>query len=103
MLKVARDHIADDELAEAFPNAEIMHVLSVTSQDQLSVAVTTLEAVRAFGGRLEAFSLARLEGRLDHRLKIVGLRPHEARVLSNRLAALPGVERASVEHHLLTR
>ena len=101
MPNAAHDAAAEDELAEAFPGIAITHLLTITTRDPLSAAIAALEAIRASGGGLEALSLARFAGGLDHRLRIVGLRPHQARRLADRIAALPGVDRAAVEHQLL--
>ena len=91
---------ADDEFEQTFPGCVLTHVLTVVSQDQLLIAMTALSAVHALGGQLEALSLSRRSGRLEHQLKIVGLRSQQARLLADQLAALPGVDRANIEHHL---
>jgi hypothetical protein len=90
-----------DEIESVFPDRDLTHVLTITSSDRLSIAIETLIAVRAIGGQLEALSLSRRAGGFEHRLKIVGLRSRQARCLADRLAALPGVDHASVEHWLL--
>lgn len=98
----ARDEAeADDELARAFPNCSFTHLLTVISRDQISVAVEALLEVSKTGGRLDSLRLTRVAGKLEHRVRVAGLRPHQARTLSNRLAAVTGVEHASVEHQIL--
>jgi hypothetical protein len=91
----------DDELERAFPGCTLSHILTVSTHDQLSIALEALHAVRTAGGGLDALHLTRRGERLEHQLKISGLRPHQARSLCNRLAALPGVERATIEHQIL--
>lgn len=92
---------ADDELGRLFPGSELTHLLTVVSHDQLGVAIEALEAIRASGGGLDAFHLTRVGDRTEHRLRVTGLRPHQARLLSSRLAAVPEVKHASVEHQIL--
>jgi hypothetical protein len=103
MLQAADEPFIEDEIEQAFPGCVLTHVLTVVSDDQLAIAVEALQAVSALGGRLEGLHLTRRGETREHRLKIVGLRPHSARALSDRLAALPGVARASVEHQILRR
>jgi hypothetical protein len=92
---------AEDDIEQAFPGCALTHVLTITSNDQLSVAIDALRAVRASGADIESLHLSRLPSALEHRLKIVGLRPRQARNLAETLAAQPGIERASVEHQFL--
>ncbi len=101
MLSAASDTFTEDELEQAFPGCVLTHVLTIVSCDQLSIAIEVLVAIRASGGGLVALSLVRRPEAAEHRLKVVGLRPRQARLLAERLAALPGVECASVEHQLL--
>ncbi len=91
----------EDEIEQTFPGSVLSHVLTITSRDQLSVALQALVAVRASGGCLEALSLTRCSGTFEHRLKLVGLRPNQVRLLTERIAAMPCVDRAHVEHQLL--
>lgn len=91
----------DDEFEQLFPGCTLTHLLTVVSQDQLTVAFEALLAVRAFGGGLNTLHLTSLDGRTELRLRVTGLRPCQARLLSRWLAAAPGVERASVEHQIL--
>lgn len=90
-----------DELEQAFPGCALTHVLSVTTRNQLDVAIEILTLIRSEGGVLDGLQLGRLGGALAQRLNVTGLRPHQTRVLANRIAALPGVEHASVEHQIL--
>lgn len=101
MPSAAGDAFDEDELEQALPGCVFTHVLTITCHDQLSIAIEALGAIRAAGGGLTALNLACRSGAAEHRLKVVGLRPQQARRLAERLAALPGVERASVEHQLL--
>jgi hypothetical protein len=94
------DAFDEDEIALVFPDCDLTHVLTIISSDQLSVGIEALTAVRAIGGRLEALNLSRRAAAFEHQLKVVGLRPRQARLLADRLAALPGVAHASVEHWL---
>jgi hypothetical protein len=90
-----------DELELAFPGCSLTHVLNVTSRNQLDVAIEILSLIRAAGGVLDGLHLGRIGGGLAQRLNVTGLRPHQTRVLASRIAALPGVEHASVEHQIL--
>jgi hypothetical protein len=79
------DHTsAEDEFKDTFPGFTLTHVLGCTTGDELGLAIAALEAIRACGGGQ-------------------GLRPQQARALAGRLAALPGVDRATIEHQLLRR
>jgi hypothetical protein len=91
----------EDELGQAFPDCVLTHVLTIVSSDQLSIAIEALATIRASGGGLTALSLSRRAEASEHRLNVVGLRPRQAHLLAERLAALPGVESASVEHQFL--
>ncbi len=99
--RVHDDAEADDELARAFPGCSFTHLLTVVSRDQPGVTIEVLSAIEDFGGGLDSLRLNRVEGRLRHRFRMTGLRPHQARLLSNRLAAVAGIEHASVEHQIL--
>jgi hypothetical protein len=99
--QTADDAIAEDEFADAFPGLTLTHLLTVASRDELTTTIEALQVIRASGGILEFFRLTRRDNGLEHRLKIAGLCPRQARLLSSRLAALPGVERATVEHQLM--
>ena len=92
---------ADDEFDRLFPGSTLTHLLTVVSRDQLGVAIEALSAIRALGGGLDALRLTRVGNKMEHRLRVTGLRPHQARTLSSRLAAAPAVERASVEHQIM--
>ena len=93
----------DDELERAFPGSVLTHVLSLTTSAGLDVALEALKSLQACGAALEALHLSRSGEALDHRLKLIGLTPAQARHFSNRLAALPGVTQVSMEHQLLRR
>lgn len=103
MSQTAYDARAEDEFVSAFPGLTLTHLLTVATRDQLSIVIEVLQAIRASGGVLEALRLTKWDNRLNQQLKIIGLRPHQARLLSDHLAALPGVDRATVEHQLLRR
>ena len=91
----------DDQLELAFPGCTLSRLLTVIASDQLSPAIEALVAIRASGGGLQAMSLSRHRSGWVRQLRLVGLRPHHARFLANRLALLLGVDRATVEHQLL--
>lgn len=92
-----------DEFDQSFPGLSLSHLLDLTVHDPLQVTITALQAVHAAGGALDSAKLSRCGAQFNWRLKVVGLRSDQARVLSSRLATLPGVERASVEHQLVPR
>jgi len=87
----------DDELERAFPNSRIVHLISVRSDEGLRLSVEMLTAVDRAGADL--ISLNGGEG--ERRLRISGIGAREARSLSHRIAELPGVLDAKVEHHIL--
>ena len=88
----------EDEIATAFPGCALTHVFTLASEDQLGVAIAALEVIKAFGGRLDGLHVRRCAGALAHQVKVVGLEARTASRLCERLAALPGVARASLEH-----
>lgn len=100
---MADDREAADDFASALPGAVLTHVLSVTTGDSVCASIAMLELVRDSGGRLEALNLAQRGDGLDHQLRLSGVTPGEARRLSDRLAALPQVRHAAVEHRLYAR
>jgi len=95
------DGEADDELDRVFPGCSFTHLLAVVSRDQLSVTIGVLSAVSELGGGLDSLRLTRVAGKLEHRFRITGLRPHQARLLADQLAGVAGIEHASVEHQIL--
>jgi hypothetical protein len=103
MLQAADESFAESEIEQAFPGCALTHLLTVASEDRLSIAIEALQAVAALDGRLEGLHLKRCGGSLEHRFRIVGLRPQSARMLRDRLASLPGVARASVEHQIFRK
>jgi hypothetical protein len=103
MLNTADESFAESEIEQTFPGCALTHLLTVASEDQISIAIEALQAVAALGGRLEGLHLTRCGGSLEHRLKIAGLRPQSARTLRDRLASLPGVAHASVEHQIFRK
>ena len=99
-----RDHDSadfDEELERVFPGCSFTHLLTVVSRDQLSVTIDVLSAICALGGSLDSLRLTRVAGALEQRVRVTGLRPHQARLLSGRLAAAAGIEHARVEHQIL--
>ena len=98
MARDLTDILPDDEFETAFPGCALTHVLTIAGRDQLEITLEALQAIRSSGADLEALHLDKRGGVWEHRLRLTGLRPHHARLLCNRLAALPGVLRASVEH-----
>ena len=100
MPQTAFTPLPEDEFATAFPGCALTHVFTLASEDQLGVAIATLEAIKAFGGRLDGFHVRRCAGALAHQVKVVGLEAQTARRLCERLAAVPGVSRASLEHQI---
>jgi len=95
------DSEADDELDRVFPGCSFTHLLAVVSRDQLSVTIGVLSAISRLGGGLDSLRLTRVAGKLEHRFRITGLRPYQARLLANQLAGVAGIEHASVEHQIL--
>ena len=92
---------ADDEIEQAFPGSVLTHVLEVVTRDRLAVAIAALELIGEAGGRLEALHLARRGDSHDHRLKVVGLRPRQARALCDRLRSEE--QRLNSSHRIASR
>jgi hypothetical protein len=99
-LPAARDE-ADDELARAFPGCSFAHLLAVTSGCHLDVAVDILSAVKDLGGELDFLRIVRVAGLLEHRFRLTGLLPAQVRCLLDRLSAMSGIKRATVEYQIL--
>jgi len=88
----------DDELALSLAG-ELSHVVSFTTATPFDIAREMAAMQIAFSGLAQS----RLGGRFQHRLKVSGLSPSAARRLTDRLAALPGVAGAHVEHLIVRR
>ncbi len=82
------------------PDRSLTHLLTIGSRDRLGMVMETLPAIQASGGALEALHLSRWGDASENQLKVTGLRPYQARLLCNRLAALLGVDRATIEHQI---
>jgi hypothetical protein len=102
-LRNAAESIAGGEIEQAFPGSVLTHILTVASDERHAVAIAGLHAIEAMGARLEGLNLSRFGGSLSHRFKITSLGTRAARLLCDRLADLPGVTRASVEHQILRK
>ena len=92
---------ADDDFGRVFPGSSLTHVLTIISNDRISVIVEALTTIQASGGGLEALRLTRMGNKLEQRLRLTGLQPGQARLLSNRLAEIADVERVSIEHQIV--
>lgn len=92
---------ADDDLDVVFPGSSLTHVLTIISQDRISVTIEALRTVQASGGNLDAMRLVRMGEKLEHRLRLTGLRPGQARHLSNCLAEITAVECVRIEHQIV--
>ena len=92
---------ADDDLDRRFPGSSLTHVLTIISDDCISAVVEALTTIQASGGGLEALRLTRLGDKLEQRLRLTGLRPGQARLLSSRLADIADIERVSIEHQIV--
>ena len=103
MLHAIRTPEFDDEFETLLPGGVLTHLLTIVSQDQLGVGIEALVTIRAFGGKLDALHLTCVDGKTEQRLSVAGIRSFQARHLCARLANLPGVERASVEHRISSR
>jgi len=99
----ATSSFVENDLEFVIPGCSFSHLLTIVTADRLSIAIHALQAIQAIGGSLETMRLSRRGEQQLHELRVTGLRPHEARALSDRLAELPGVHRAKVEHHLARR
>lgn len=86
-----------DDLEALVPGAELTHLITLTAAPLLPAAQAILAEVALAGATLKALSLG--DGGVQ-RLQVTGIATPAARALTARLAAAPGVTRASVEHHL---
>jgi hypothetical protein len=99
-VSLAQSHM-DDELERAFPNAEVSHLILIQAEGGLSLASDILDAVDGAGASLVALNIARSAGATEQRLRITGIQANEARLLSDRIAGLAGVEHTSVSHQIM--
>jgi hypothetical protein len=97
------DEFAKDEFPDAFPGLSLSHLLVVTTQNRLALAIDVLNTIGASGGEVEFLRMTKCGEGLKHQLRLCGLGSQQARLLSQDLAALPGVDRATIEHQLLRR
>jgi hypothetical protein len=97
------EEFAKDEFPDVFPGLCLTHLLIVTTQNRLALAIDVLNAIGASGGEVEFLRMSKCGEGLKHQFRLCGLRSQQARVLSQDLAALPGVNRATIEHQLLRR
>ena len=91
----------DDDFDVMFPGSSLTHVLTIISHDRISVTIEALTTVQASGGSLDALRLVRMGDKLEHQLRLTGLRPGQARHLSNRLAEITAVECVRIEHQIV--
>jgi len=101
--ETAVEELAKDEFLDALPGLTLSHVLIVTTQNRLDLAIDVLKAIGASGGEVECLKMTKYGEGLKHQFKLCGLGSRQARLLSQGLAALPGVDRATIEHQLLRR
>lgn len=97
---------ADAELDQVFPNCRFTHLLVVVSVGQLGVTIRALSVINefcgTFCGTVDSLRVTRIGGKLEHRFRLTGLRPGQARAMATWLATQAGVERSHVEHHMVT-
>ena len=103
MTNVASCAVADDAVVAGLNGAVVTHVFQFATEDTLGVAIATLQALRDTGASLDSLHLGRRRDARQHTLRVTGLPPSEARRLAEQLAALPGVQRATVEHEISAR
>jgi hypothetical protein len=101
--EIAVEEFAKDEFPDAFPGLSLSHLLVIITQNQLALAIDVLEAVGASGGEIEYLRMTKCDEGLKHQLRLCGWGSRQARLLSQGLAALPGVNRATIEHQLMRR
>jgi hypothetical protein len=83
----------DDDLArDVF--ASLSHIVSLTTLSPFDID----NAVSRMGLAISRLQQYRLSGVYQHRFRVSGLTPGEARRMTDRLAHLPGVAGAQVEH-----
>ncbi|MGI4795709.1 MAG: hypothetical protein ACRYG8_16865 [Janthinobacterium lividum] len=91
----------EDELALAFPGCAFTYVLTIISHDPLKTTIAILSLLDTAGAQLTGLRVVRVDKRFEHRIRVSGLRPREARNLSGRVSFLPSVACALVEHHIM--
>ena len=101
--ETAVEEFAKEEFPDAFPGLSLTHLLIVTTQNRLTLAIDVLNAIGASGGEVECLKMTKCGEGLKHQFRLCGLGSRQARLLSQGLAALPGVDRATIEHQLLRR
>jgi hypothetical protein len=99
----AVEEFAKDEFPDAFPGLTLTHLLIVTTQNRPALTIDVLNAIGASGGEVECLKMTKCGDGLKHQVRFCGLGSRQAHLLSQDLAALPGVNRATVEHQLLRR
>ncbi|MDV6332927.1 hypothetical protein [Asticcacaulis sp. 201] len=91
-------HAADDNFDSEFPGCVLTHCFYLTTDTQADIAAEALMAISHIGAKLDGMNLSRTGGALHHKLRVRGIKPKEARSLVGRLAMVPGVACATVEH-----
>jgi len=82
---------------DTLPGLRLTHLITISAAEILPAAKVILEEVAASGAALKSLSLSEAG---TQRLAVAGLAVVDARALADRLAALPGIAQAQVEHHL---
>lgn len=78
-------------------SGELIHILHVSAMAGSDTAMV-MSCLSASGAGLGQVRTSRCGERMTHRLRVTHLDPSAARHLAGRLAALPGVCEARVEH-----
>ena len=89
-----------DEFAAALPGCDLTHQFQIVSDDKVQTVIAILQELYEVDGRLKRLLSAAAGKEICHEIRIAGLSPQVARRVSGKLAVVPGVYRAAVEHRL---
>lgn len=94
------NHVSyDDEFESALPGMRLINILNVVTVGTTTTVIDILRTVDASGACLEYLNSTRIGEDLYYKLTLIGLRPQQARNLSDKLAAMPEVKHVTVEHY----
>ncbi|QGZ65685.1 hypothetical protein [Paraburkholderia acidisoli] len=90
-----------DDWLRQLSGVKLTHTVHVVSDPNATVASAAAAALKAAHGKVERWATSRFNDVLEHRIDVAEMTERAALDLRERLAALDGVVRAKVVHHLL--
>src|SRR5579859_2557630 len=78
--EIAVEGFAKDEFPDAFPGLSLTHLLVVTTQNRLALAIDVLNAIDASGCEVEFSRMTKCSEGLKHQFRLCGLGSREARL-----------------------